>query len=79
MWKNGGKSGFGGESRDPRRGVPRPVCARGHGRPRGSCAPRRLVRAPRPMWGVSVVLASVLILAATLVGGVAALSASLSF
>ena len=60
-------SGFGGESRGPRRGAPRPVCARGHG-----------VRAATGV-GVSGVLASVSRLVMVLVGRAATLSARLCF
>ena len=61
------------------RGAPRPVCARSHGRL------RRFMRAAAPSGrtaarvGVSVLLASVLRLAAALGGGVAALSDSGDF
>ena len=65
-------SWFGEERRGARRGAPRPMCAHGHGRP------RRFMRGTARV-GVSVVLASVLRLAAALVGGAATLSASLSF
>ena len=65
-------SGFGEERRGPRRGAPQPACARGHGKPRG------FKRAAARV-GVSVVLASVLRLAAALEGGAATLSASLHF
>ena len=66
VWKNGGKSGFGGESRGPRRGAPRPLEA------------EKLMRAAARV-GVSKVLASVSRLATVLVGRAATLSASLSF
>ena len=65
-------SGFSGERRSPRRGVPRPACARSHGRLREvERAAARVV--------VSGELASVLRLAAALEGGAADLSVSEDF
>ena len=72
-------SGFSEERRGPRRGAPRLVCACSHGRL------RRFMHATAPggraaaRVGVSGELASVLRLAAALVGGAATLSVSEDF
>ena len=72
-------SGFSEERRGPRRGVPRPACARSHGRLREFERTAALAGRAAARVVVSGELASVLRLAATLVVGVAALSASSHF
>ena len=72
-------SGFSGECRDPRRGVPRPACACSHGRLRKFRRAAALAELAAARVGVSEELASVLRLAATLEGGAATLSVSEDF
>ena len=65
--------------RGPRRGVPRPACARSHGRLRELERAAVLAGRAAARVVVSGELASVLRLAAALVGGAAALSVSEDF